>query len=130
MTAAEWLSLREGSVVSNRQGKNCRVVLKYNPKSQTIKLSSTRSRNGEYTIYGRGDKYLFNLEPIRVRIKKPIVLPSIINPQMANNPVRKVRIRSTGVEVEVYRSALRHQKWINAKDCTTEYHEDDLIFLD
>lgn len=37
--------------------------------------------------------------------------------------------RANGQEIEVYRSSIRTDNYINAKDCTTEYNKDELIFL-
>jgi len=41
----------------------------------------------------------------------------------------KAKVKATGQEIVVYRSSMRPDKYINAKDCTTEYDKSELIFL-
>lgn len=62
MTNEEWDTLRPGSIVCNRSGKNPRVVLEAGGRSRSIRLPSTRDRARQgYTVYCSGDKYMFKL---------------------------------------------------------------------
>lgn len=40
---------------------------------------------------------------------------------------QKVKIKASGQEIEVYKHSERGT-YVNAKDCTTEYKKEDLIF--
>lgn len=68
MTKTEWFSLEKGSVVCNQKNKNHRAVLSANGNG-AIRLPSDRTTRG-YTVYCSGDKYMFNLVKIKIRIKK------------------------------------------------------------
>lgn len=67
MELEEWESLTAGSIVSNKKGKNHRVVLSYNPKTKGMKIVSKgdRARQG-YTVYCVGDRAMFKLVKIKV----------------------------------------------------------------
>jgi hypothetical protein len=68
MTTEEWLSLRPGDVISNQQGTNWRVVLSF--KNGSIRLPTDRDWAGKgYTVYCRGDKYLFKKTPLKVKLR-------------------------------------------------------------
>lgn len=76
MTTSEWNSLTTGSVVSNKNGTNHRVVLKWNPGSRTIILPTNRGWYGRRTtIYCHGDKNNFKLIKIKVRLKNDAIQP-------------------------------------------------------
>lgn len=45
------------------------------------------------------------------------------------NKTKKVKIKSTGNTVEVYKSSTKADTWINANDCKTEYHKDQIEFI-
>lgn len=74
MTTSEWNSLTTGSVVSNKNGTNHRIVLKWNPGSRTIILPTDRGWHGRRTTtYCHGDKANFRLVKIKVKIKDDTV---------------------------------------------------------
>ena len=60
MDTAEWNSLRPGSIVSNRQGKNLRAIISVSRTSIKLPSDRDRARQG-YTVYCSGDKYMFKL---------------------------------------------------------------------
>lgn len=71
MTSEEWSSLRAGDVISNVHGTNWRVVLSV--KNGSIKLPSDRDWGHKgYTVYCRGDKYLFKKVPLKIKLKSMI----------------------------------------------------------
>lgn len=43
--------------------------------------------------------------------------------------MKKAKVKATNLEVEVYKSRMKADYWIDSKDCRTEYHKDELIFL-
>lgn len=69
MTRQEWQSLSIGSIITNRSGKNARVVIDKHPTCQAITLQSNRSRNGKDTVYSIGDKKCFKTMNVKVKIK-------------------------------------------------------------
>lgn len=70
MTREEWNTLEAGSVVSNLSGTNWRVVIEASNRSKSIVLPSDRDWNHTgRTTYCSGDKYLFKLVPVRIRLK-------------------------------------------------------------
>lgn len=44
------------------------------------------------------------------------------------NKTRKAKVKATGKIIEVYR--LQRGNWCDYADCTTEYKEEDLQFID
>lgn len=59
MTLKEWISIKQGSIVSNTKGSNHRIVLE--ASYHGIRLPSKESRNKEYTYITVGDKNKFKL---------------------------------------------------------------------
>lgn len=62
MSSEEWYSLKVGSIVGNKVGKNPRAVIEIGDNLHAITLPSDRDRKKRgYVVYLHGDKHGFKL---------------------------------------------------------------------
>ncbi len=62
MELKDWLSLKVGSIIGNRNRKNPRKILEVGGRCHTVKIPSNRDRrNSGYTHYVRADRHNFTI---------------------------------------------------------------------